>query len=176
MSRCLLAIVAAALAFDAVPFARQKGSAPIAAAIERIDVASDQLEVVHQDGTRFKPIREASRDSIQQFADFSQPAISPDRRLAGWLLEYGNCCTSYPIPLVLVIYQAGQEVRRIEDGLMMYEWYFWADGREAVYHADTVHGNFNPHAVRIDIATGNELARFDGNPDETSPSWTRRPQ
>jgi hypothetical protein len=176
MSRRLPAIVAAVVAFSAVLLARQQGQLTSTASIERIDITRGVLEVIHQDGTRFKPAREASRDSIQRFAGFSQAAVSADRRLAGWLLDYGNCCTSYPVPLVLVIYEGGKEIRRIEDGLMMYEWYFWADGREVVYHADTVHGNFGPHAVRVDIATGKQLARFDGNPDETSPAWTRRPQ
>ena len=59
---------------------------------------------------------------------------------------------------------------------MMYEWYFWAGGREIVFHADTVHGNIGPHAVRVDIATGRKVEQFDGNVDDTSPSWTRKPQ
>jgi hypothetical protein len=35
---------------------------------------------------------------------FDKPMVSPDKHQVGWLALYPNCCTSYPIPMTLVIY------------------------------------------------------------------------
>jgi hypothetical protein len=42
-----------------------------------------------------------SKDSEQ--VAFDQVALSPDQRVVGWVALYPNCCTSYPIPLTLVL-------------------------------------------------------------------------
>src|SRR4051794_28826060 len=34
---------------------------------------------------------------------FEQPALSHDRRIAGWVASFKNCCTTYPLPLELVL-------------------------------------------------------------------------
>jgi len=45
-----------------------------------------------------------------------------------------------------------------------------------VYHADTVHGNFSPHSVLVDVDTGRVLARWDANIDAKAPAWARTPR
>src|SRR5215510_8398404 len=66
--------------------------------------------------------------------------LAPDSATAGWLVEYENCCTSYPIPLVLVLYRDGRIRHEIRPGRMIYDWRFHAGGRQAALCQGTVHG------------------------------------
>ena len=150
-----------------------------AAGAPRLERAGKEMDgairLVFQDGTSVRIAPEAPEDGSKDPPSYSHPQIADDRRTVGWLIEYPNCCTSYPVPLVLVIYRDGRPLLRLRDGLMMYRWYFLEGGREVVFHADTVHFNRAPHAVRVETATGGVLERFDGMVDERSPAWTRSP-
>jgi hypothetical protein len=155
----------------------QAGPAPRAQPLERATKESDgAIRIVFHDGTSVRVAPEAAEDGSQETAVYSEPRIADDRRTVGWMVEYPNCCTSYPVPLVLVVYRDGKPLLRLRDGLMMYDWYFLGGGGEVVFHADTVHFNRAPHAVRVETATGRILERFDGTVDERSPAWTRRPR
>jgi hypothetical protein len=45
--------------------------------------------------------------------------IADDKKTVGWLAEYENCCTSYAVPLKLVIYRDGKVRQRLGDGMMI---------------------------------------------------------
>jgi hypothetical protein len=155
----------------------QAGPPPPARPLERAGKEMDgAIRLVFQDGTSVRIAPEAPEEGSKDPPSYSHPRIADDRRTVGWLIEYPNCCTSYPVPLVLVIYRDGTPLLRLRDGLMMYDWYFLDGGREVVFHADTVHFTRAPHAVRVESATGRVLERFDGTADERSPAWTRSPR
>jgi hypothetical protein len=40
-----------------------------------------------------------------------RPIVAEDKQTVGWLIDYENCCTSYPIPLTLVIFRSGEIIR-----------------------------------------------------------------
>ena len=61
-----------------------------------------QLRIVTKDRREIVPQKEPNQVA------FEKPAISPDGRAVGWLALYPNCCTSYPIPLKLMIYAGGK--------------------------------------------------------------------
>jgi len=42
--------------------------------------------------------------------------IAEDKRTVGRTVLYENCCTSYPIPLLLVIYRDGKVQQRLNTG------------------------------------------------------------
>jgi hypothetical protein len=65
---------------------------------------SGDLHIVTREGRKIAP----PKDSDQ--VGFDKAAISPDRLAIGWLALFPNCCTSYPIPLKLVVYSSGQSV------------------------------------------------------------------
>jgi hypothetical protein len=48
-------------------------------------------------------------DKPKEAEGFDSIQISGDRRHVGWLEEWPNCCTSYPIPRKLVIYSNGRK-------------------------------------------------------------------
>ena len=60
-----------------------------------------QLHIITASGSQIDP----RKDSDQ--VAFDQVAISDDHRSVGWVAMYPNCCTSYPIPLELVVLTDG---------------------------------------------------------------------
>ncbi len=53
---------------------------------------------------------------------FDKAAISSDRLAVGWLALFPNCCTSYPIPLKLVVYVSGRVHTFVGTGLPVWRW------------------------------------------------------
>jgi len=50
------------------------------------------------------------KEKEQQGAEELQ--ISDNHKTLGWLVEYPNCCTSYPIPMTVVLYRDGTSATR----------------------------------------------------------------
>ncbi len=73
-------------------------------------------------------------ESLGKQTAFEQPMLSDDRRAVGAQANFGNCCTSYDIPLQLVIYSRGK-THRFEGGLAIFEWHFADGGRRVVFSA-----------------------------------------
>jgi hypothetical protein len=63
---------------------------------------------------------------------FQKPVISDDGRSVGAQAIFENCCTSYDIPLQLVIYSRGK-THRFEGGLAIFDWHFADRGRRVVF-------------------------------------------
>ena len=98
-------------------------------------------------------------DSAQ--VEFDRIAISSDGRSVGWLALYPNCCTSYPIPLKLVVYSRGRSRRFDGAGLPVWRWRFTAGGRQVAFKQETVHGGIGVHYELRDIATGRLIAQYE---------------
>src|SRR5215213_10803531 len=60
-----------------------------------------------------------ARDSLGKQTAFGKAVISSDHRAVGAQAMFANCCTSYDIPLQLVIYSRG-ETHRFEGGLPIF--------------------------------------------------------
>lgn len=91
---------------------------------------------------------------------FQAPVISPDGRAVGAQAMFGNCCTSYDIPLQLVIRAAGT-IHRFEGGLAIFDWHFVDGGKRVAYSQQTVHLWCSVHWELRDIATERLLASSD---------------
>jgi hypothetical protein len=111
----------------------------------------------------------ASREKDQ--VAFSSPQIAGDSQTVGWLAEFPNCCTSYPIPLTLVIYRDGKIIQQLKPGMMIVDWRFWAEGKQVAFCTNTVHGDFAPRCELRDVKSANLLEQFDGNTGESSRAW-----
>ena len=111
-----------------------------------------------------------ARDQVR----FDAATISDDGTTVGWLALYPNCCTSYPIPLALVIYRNGKIIRRFDgNGMAIWVWQFEAGGRQVAFEQETVHGHAGVHYELRDIDSGSLLAEYDGDPAEDAPDWVR---
>ena len=71
-----------------------------------------------------------------------------------------NCCTSYPVPLKLVIFK-GDKIERVIDGDSgVFSWTFENSDKEVAYVEDTLHFSTGKRATLRDIASGKQIATF----------------
>lgn len=146
-------------------------AAPIAAAAELYDrlaiEQSGQLRIYTEDRREIVPVKD--KDQV----GFQQAAIAPDRRAVGWLALYPNCCTSYPIPLKLVIYTAGKTLTLTGKDLPIWRWRFLSSGRQVAFEQETVHGGLGIHYELRDVASGELAAEYDpeSGHDSAPPGW-----
>lgn len=99
--------------------------------------------------------------------------IAEDKRTVGWMAEYDNPATSYPIPLGVVVWKDGQVRQNLGDGLMIYDWRFWEAGKQVAFCSGTVHGDSGGHCELHEALTGKKLAELHGHLDTASPAWAR---
>ena len=100
--------------------------------------------------------------------------IAGDHRTAGWLAEFPNCCTSYPVALTLIIYRDGKVIHRLHNGtLILNNWRFLDGGKRVSFATNTVHGDFAPHYEMHDVLSGRLLEKWDGHITEKSPKWVK---
>jgi hypothetical protein len=129
--------------------------------IARAEIGRDGLvHLTQRDGKEFTAPREASpvelsgSDNMQ--VSVEKPVISPDGRTAGWLVNFPICCTSYPIPMILVLWRDGGILRRVQprSGLPVWSWFFLDGGQKVAYRFETTHGFMGAGCEQRDVATG----------------------
>jgi len=98
--------------------------------------------------------------------------ISPDGSAVGWMVEVPNCCTSYPIPVSIMVYSARGKLQRFGDGMMIGDWKFLEGGRKIAYNTDTVHSNLAPQCALVEISTGKTLGHWQRG-DGPLPTWAQ---
>jgi hypothetical protein len=131
-----------------------------------------QLRLTTSTGRAIRP----PKDSDQ--VAFAQIAISPDRQAVGWLALYPNCCTTYPVPLKLVVLMAGTARTFGDNELPIWRWSFSANGRRVAFVQAPAHGAGIGHYELRDIRSGREVSSFDAIPDTSDapvglPRWAR---
>ena len=98
-------------------------------------------------------------------------AVSSDHSAVGWLAMYPNCCTSYPVPLKLMVYSGGRLQVLSANELPIWYWSFRNGAREVCYQQETVHGGFGVRYERREVATGKLLAQFEPGHGGSKPAW-----
>ena len=97
---------------------------------------SGPLHIVYGDGTEvvreLRPAKAArpGEDAWNQ-EGFFDVHLADDKRTIGWIETYGNCCTSYALPLVLVLYRSGKIILHIHQDQILWSWSF-RDGAKRV--------------------------------------------
>lgn len=107
------------------------------------------------------------KDQVQA----SAPKVAEDGQTGGWLVQSDTCCTSYPIPLTLVLYRGGKIIHRILPGQSIWDWGFRDAGRRVAFYVGPLHGDFIPHFELHDVQSGRLLAEWDGHISEPHPAW-----
>jgi len=93
--------------------------------------------------------------------------VARDGRTVGWSVLVENRCTSYPIPIAVVVYHNGKQTV-ISPYQMVWEWRFTDEGKRVAVLSGQVHGD--PTAADLyDAQNGKALARWDGK--GTPPIW-----
>ena len=116
---------------------------------------SGQLCIVTRGGRKI--ITEKDTEQV----GFEKIVISEDGHSVGWLADYPNITTSYPIPLALIIYSDGilHEFRGNE--LAIWKWQFYSDSKQVAYKQATVHGNWGIYYELRDITTERMVDSYD---------------
>jgi len=153
----------------ALAFATDRGQAQTTYRQADIDSAG-QLRLVLSNGKVVLP----PRDSGQ--VGFEQVALSADGRIVGWLALYPNCCTSYPIPLELVLRRMDGSRTMIGNGLPIWQWAFAADGQNVVVRQAPVHGAAPSSYELREIRTGLLIAAVQADSTTALPQWARAAQ
>jgi hypothetical protein len=91
---------------------------------------------------------------------FATPVLSDDRSAVAAPALFKNCCTSYDIPLQLVVYSQGR-THRFEGGLAIFDWHFADGGRRVVFSQQTVHFACSVRWELRDVASERLLAAAD---------------
>jgi hypothetical protein len=122
------------------------------------------VEVTTADGATV--IVEKDKDQV----DIEKVQTGDGGAAIGWLALYLNCCTSYPIPLSLVVLSGGK-VRPIRNELPIWYWAFRNGAREVCYEQETVHGGFGIRYERRDVVSGELLERYEPAAGRRKPAW-----
>jgi hypothetical protein len=104
-----------------------------------------------------------------------QFAVAPGNRMVGWLALYPNCCTSYPIPLQLVLVPIGHRRIVLQGDLPIWQWAFVDGGRHVALRQSPVHGASVEHYALYDATTGRLLASADveDGGSKSPPRWAQ---
>jgi hypothetical protein len=105
---------------------------------------------------------------------FSNARISQDLRAVGWLALYPNCCTSYDVPLKLMVLLNGNMHAFVGSGLVISRWCFWGEGRQVAFEQETVHGGMGVHYELRGIETEALVDKYD--PDANPNGITKPPK
>lgn len=136
---------------------------------ERYDTAMvDASGHLHIRTTDRRPIRSPEEPGQ---VGFDKVAISPDHLAVGWLALFPNCCTSYPIPLKLVVYVSGKVHTFVGTGLPVWRWRFDSTSQRVAFYQETVHGGIGGHYELRDIASGRLVAQYEPLDSAPPPPW-----
>ena len=114
-------------------------------------------------GDTFIVRTDGSKIPLPQFryqVEIESPRVSSDGKRVGWLADMPFCCTSYPVPMFLVIFKGGAVERVIEQGQCIFDWAFVRDGTAVSYYQGTLHGSDYKGFTLRDVRTNAVLATY----------------
>lgn len=117
-------------------------------------VGTPTLSVMRSDGKSMRAPK------LSKQIAFDSPRVSPDGKRVGWLTLMPNCCTSYPVPMALVILKGDKIERVIKEDQCIFEWTFERGGSAVAYWSSALHGTDYKAFVLRDIRSGKVLDRY----------------
>ena len=133
--------------------------------------AGGVMHIILDDGTEVQPQVDKDKDQGRH----PLALISEDKRAVGWLVNYANCCTSYPLSLKLVVYRPGKALREFRgDGRAIFHWRFVARGKQVAFYQSYPHGDLRGHRELREIETGRLIDKWnDDDPPGKMPAWAK---
>ena len=111
-------------------------------------------------------------DEEDMQASVEPPVVAPDGRTVAWVVNFPNCCTSYPIPLTLVIFRDGGIIRRF-GRMPIWKFSFESGGDRVAIYMDTLHGESAAWCQLWEIASGKLLDEWRLTDGKPIPSWAQ---
>jgi hypothetical protein len=107
---------------------------------------------------------------------FDQAKVSRDKVLVGWLALFPNSCTSYPIPLSLVLFRDGHIIATLRGNeAPIWQWAFEDDDTQVAFVQRPTHGGGPDHYELYSITPLAKLAEYDQDEDSNvqMPHWVK---
>ena len=92
---------------------------------------------------------------------FADPVMSSDRTAVGAQGRFPNCCTSYDLPLQLVVYSRGHVHRFKGNGLPIFNWHFADSGTRVAFGQEPAHFGCEIHYELREIHSERLIAAAD---------------
>ena len=119
-----------------------------------IDPVQDSLIITGADGQAIEPPK------VTEQVGFENALISQDGQFVGWLALHPNCCTSYPVPLTLVVLDQDGHHREFRSTQAIFGWCFVPARKSVAYRQTVLHGPSETTFELRRVADGKLLSRF----------------
>lgn len=141
------------------------------------------LHIVYNDGTdvvmKLPPLQKSTEKEIV-FNDvgFSDVKLAADKQTVAWTIDVENCCTSYPLPLRVVVFRNGHVLREFDTMQMVQDWMFLNGGARIAIVTGFPHGPQIGDYRLYDVKTGKLLSEVFGDEKTQSlkhdaPQWAK---
>jgi hypothetical protein len=159
------ALLAVALASSSLTLKAQVAPATVTSAAA--DPAGEAVQISYSDG------KVLAAPKLKDQVSFGHPFVARDKRTVGWLAMLPNCCTSYPIPLTLVIYRDGKILASISPGMSIFHWLFLSQGDRVALSTDVLHGGSDSSAEYelYEVNSGRQVAYWNQWKAKKQPEW-----
>lgn len=142
------------------------------------------LHILYSDGTEvvksLPPLQKSTEKEIV-FNDvgFSDVQLAEDRQTLGWTINVENCCTSYSIPLSVVVLRNKHVFHSFDTGQMVWSWMFVRRGEQVAIVFGPTHGPEVGDYRLYDVETGKLKSEVYGDEETqalkpSAPEWAKR--
>jgi hypothetical protein len=142
------------------------------------------LHIVYGDGTevvkKLPPLKASTeKETAFNAVGFSGVQLAEDRQTLGWTVNVENCCTSYSIPLRVVVFRHRQVLHEFDQGQMVWSWMFRQGGEQVAIVFGPTHGPEVGDYRLYDVLTGKLLSQVLGDYDTqalktNAPDWAKQ--
>ena len=156
-----------AIALGAVSLVLKAQVAPPTVTSATAVSSTGAVQISYSDG------KEVSAPKLKDQVSFGRPLVARDKRTVGWLAMFSACCTSYPIPLTLVLYRDGKIIASISPGRSIFHWVFLSQGNRIACSTDILHGgtDLSVDYWLYEVSSGKLLASWSLREAKEQPEW-----
>jgi hypothetical protein len=121
------------------------------------------LHIIYGDGTEIvktlPPLKASTeKETVFNAVGFSGVQLAEDRETLGWTINVENCCTSYSIPLSVVVFRHRQVLHTFRQGQMVWSWLFVQGGEQIAVVFGPTHGTEVGDHRLYDVKTGKVIS------------------
>lgn len=141
------------------------------------------LHIVYDDGTdvlmKLPPLQKSTeKEVVFNDVGFSDVKLAADKQTIGWTIDVENCCTSYPLPLRVVVFRDGHVLREFDRMQMVQDWMFLNGGSRVAIVTGFPHGPHIGEYRLYETKTGKLLSEVFGDEKTQSlkpdaPQWAK---
>lgn len=141
------------------------------------------LHIVYTDGAdvvmRLPPLQKSTDEEVVfNEVGFSDVRLAEDKQTIGWTIDVENCCTSYPLPLRVVVFRNEHVLREFDRMQMVQDWMFLNGGARIAIVTGFPHGPQIGDYRLYEVKTGKLLSEVFGDEKTQSlkpdaPQWAK---